>query len=586
MKNFDTLGLPETLLHALKAINFNVPTPIQEQTIPHALEGKDVLGSAQTGTGKTGAFGIPLVTHVMRDPHNHALVLAPTRELALQVLATIKLFLGKSTKIKTATLIGGEAISKQFIQLKMKPQIIVGTPGRVNDHLIRETLDLSRANFFVLDEFDRMLDMGFSIQLERIEEYLPKERQTLMFSATMAPNILKLANSYLIDPVRVAVGSTTSPTETIKQEQIKTTEENKYSLLLDKLNENQGTVIVFVKTKFSTEKLAKKLKLNGHEAEAIHGDLRQHKRESVIRSFRAKKNRILVATDVAARGLDINHVECVINYDLPQCPEDYIHRIGRTGRAGAEGIAISLITSEDSQKWRNIARLMDPTAKFEKEPASSRARSKKPSGSRGGKFSFDSKGKERNKSGFAGRNKESSRFGSEDKPREKSKFGFGDKPRERNKAGFDDKNKFEGRNKEKSKFGFGDKPRERNKAGFEDKNKFEGRNREKTKFDFGDKPRERNKFGSESKPREKGNFGFDGQSREKSNFGFGDKNQERNKSGFDGKSKFDSKNKERNRNDSSTKREFPGAKKKSFFPKDSAPRGPGRSKKPFSYKVA
>ncbi len=531
MKNFDTLGLPENLLHSLKAINFNVPTPIQAETIPSALEGKDILGSAQTGTGKTGAFGIPLVAHVMNSVHNHALVLAPTRELALQVLATIKLFLGNNTKIKTATLIGGEAIGKQFIQLKMKPQIIVGTPGRVNDHLFRGTLDLSKSNFFVLDEFDRMLDMGFSIQLEKIEEYLPKERQTLMFSATMAPSILKLANAYLSDPVRVAVGSTTSPTATIKQEQIKTTEENKYNILLDQINVNTGTIIVFVKTKHGTEKLSKKLKLNGHDADAIHGDLRQHKRESVIRSFRAKKNRILVATDVAARGLDINHVECVINYDLPQCPEDYIHRIGRTGRAGAEGVAISLITSEDSLKWRNIVRLMDPSAKFEKEsPQGRSSRSKKPSASRGGKF------------GFEGRNKEKSKFGFDNKDREKSKFGFGDKNKEKSKFGFD------GQNREKSKFGFGDKNQERNKSG------------------FGDKSRENGKFG------------------------FGDKNQERNKAGFEGKSKFDGKTRERNRDDSSGKSEFPGAKKKSFFPKDSAPRGAAprgaKPKKPFGYKVA
>ena len=420
MENFNTLGLPESLLTSLHAMNFNTPTPIQAQTIPFALEGKDILGSAQTGTGKTGAFGIPLVSHVLKSAHNHALVLTPTRELALQVLAALKQLIGHS-KIKTASLIGGEPIVRQFTQLKMRPQIIVGTPGRVNDHLLRGTLDLSRSNFFVLDEFDRMLDMGFSIQLEKIENYLPRARQTLMFSATMAGNILKLANSYLIDPVRVAVGSTTSPTDTIKQDVINTSEENKYNVLLDKLNENNGTIIVFVKTKFGTEKLVKRLKLNGHEADAIHGDLRQHKRERVLKSFRDQKTRILIATDVAARGLDVNHIECVINYDLPQCPEDYIHRIGRTGRAGAEGIAISLVTPQDSQKWRNIARLMNPNAKFEKEDAYKSPSSKK----RFGNSSGNSAGK-----GFSRNKPASDRKGETSKNRDFSftkKKNFGEK---------------------------------------------------------------------------------------------------------------------------------------------------------------
>jgi len=212
MENFSTLGLPEQLLHSLKAMQFHTPTPIQSQTIPPALQGSDILGSAQTGTGKTAAYGIPLVAHVLAQPNNAALVLTPTRELAIQVLDTLRLLLGKNTDIKTALLIGGDSMPKQLRQLSAKPRIVVGTPGRINDHLERRTLSLSSTNFLVLDETDRMLDMGFSAQLQEIVRYLPEKRQTLMFSATMAAEIVKVAGSYLQDPVRIAIGSTTLPT--------------------------------------------------------------------------------------------------------------------------------------------------------------------------------------------------------------------------------------------------------------------------------------------------------------------------------------------------------------------------------------
>jgi superfamily II DNA/RNA helicase len=345
-------------LNSLKLMQFTTPTPIQSQTIPPALQGSDVLGSAQTGTGKTAAYGIPLVAHVLAQPTNAALVLAPTRELAAQVLETINLLLGKHSEIKTSLLIGGDSMVKQLRQLQAKPRVVVGTPGRINDHLERGTLNLSHTNFLVLDETDRMLDMGFSAQLQEIVRYLPKVRQTLMFSATMAPEIVRIANTYLNDPVRIAVGSTTTPTAAITQEVVKTIEADKLGLLLELLESRQGTVIVFVKTKFGTERLALRLRKEGHDVDAIHGDLRQTKRDRVIKDFRAGKSRVLVATDVAARGLDIPHIECVVNYDLPQCPEDYIHRIGRTGRAGAQGHAMSLVTGQDFGKWRMIAKLM------------------------------------------------------------------------------------------------------------------------------------------------------------------------------------------------------------------------------------
>lgn len=359
MESFDAMGLHEALNLSLGILGFQKPTPIQAQTIPHAIEGKDVLGSAQTGTGKTIAYGIPLITHLLNNEHASTIVLVPTRELAMQVIQQLHQLIGKKSSINSALLIGGDSMFKQLAQLKSRPRMIVGTPGRVNDHLDRGTLKLHKAEFLVFDETDRMLDMGFSVQIQKIVQQMPEKRQTLMFSATMSPSIIKTAQNYMKDAVRVSVGSTTTPTEKIKQEIIKTTEEQKYNLLMDHLNKVEGSFIIFMKTKHATERLATKLRASGHTADAIHGDLRQRNREQVIRSFRAGKHRILVATDVAARGLDIPHIECVVNYDLPTNPEDYIHRIGRTGRAGKEGVAISFVTQQEGARWRAIHKLIN-----------------------------------------------------------------------------------------------------------------------------------------------------------------------------------------------------------------------------------
>jgi ATP-dependent RNA helicase DeaD len=365
MTSFNNFVLPKQLYSNLASINFTIPTPIQEQAIPIALEGKDILASAQTGTGKTGAFGIPLVAHLIHKVNSSALVLLPTRELAMQVLQALKQFIAKE-RINTALLIGGDPIGKQYQQLRLKPRLIIATPGRANDHLKRKTLKLENTDFLVLDEVDRMLDMGFGIQLEEISKHLVIERQTLMFSATLPSNIKKLANKYLKDPAYITVGESHAPAEKVKQENIKLADNEKYPRLLKELDERQGSIIVFVATKVSADKIAAKLYDSGHDTKALHGDLHQLKRSRVISAFRSKKCRILVATDVAARGLDISHIEHVINYDLPQNPEDYIHRIGRTARAGAEGHAINFITSQDGAKWKNIAKLMNPNVK-EKE---------------------------------------------------------------------------------------------------------------------------------------------------------------------------------------------------------------------------
>jgi superfamily II DNA/RNA helicase len=367
IETFDSFDFPESLTLALKEMSISCPTPIQAATISLCIEGKDVMASAQTGTGKTLAYTLPLMVRLLASPNSNALVLAPTRELAAQVRDTLRQLLGRRPAFNMALLIGGESMGKQFAQLKGRPRIIVGTPGRICDHLTRGSLSLKHTGFLVVDEADRMLDMGFSVQLDKIAPYLSKERQTLMFSATLPANIIKLSQKYLQDPTRVSVDSTTKAAPKIKQEIIRTTAGEKFPNLLRELNEREGSVIIFVKTKRGADQLAEKLRRQDLSADSIHGDLKQRQRDRAILHFRNSKTKIMVATDVAARGLDIPHIRHVINYDLPQCPEDYIHRIGRTARAGSEGNALCLICPDDNAKWNAINRLMNPGAP--KEPA-------------------------------------------------------------------------------------------------------------------------------------------------------------------------------------------------------------------------
>ena len=362
MNTFNELGLPDSLTQSLTRIGLIKPTEIQAQTIPLALEGNDILGSAQTGTGKTMAFTLPLVNHLLNNPNATALVLAPIREIAQQVMNALKSLVGDSRDFNTALIIGGEPYPKQLMQLKSRPRVVIGTPGRIIDHLERGTLRVDNLECLVLDETDRMFDMGFGIQLDHIISKLPTKRQTMMFSATIPPAIEKLAGKYLNQPKRVAVGSATLPIPKIKQEIVNISEKDKYKRLLQEIEQRDGTIIVFVKTKMNADRLAEALRKEDHSASAIHGDLRQHQREKVIRSFRLGKCRVMVATDIAARGLDIPHLMHVINYDVPPCPEDYIHRIGRTGRAGAEGFALCFVTSQDAKKWNAIERYMNPKA--------------------------------------------------------------------------------------------------------------------------------------------------------------------------------------------------------------------------------
>lgn len=356
--SFKDLNLPQSLHESIRFLGFTEPTPIQKQAIPLVLEGRDILGTASTGTGKTGAYSIPIIAKILESAFGNAIILAPTRELAAQVLEVIESLLPRKANIRTALLIGGEPIGRQFKQLRADPRIIVGTPGRINDHLERRSLNLKHTAFLVLDETDRMLDMGFGVQLEEIMKYIPRERQTLMFSATMPKNIIKLAECYLNNPERITIGQAHKPALKIREELIHAKPGAKFDLLLKELEVRKGSIIIFVKTKRGADQLADQLALNHHSADAIHGDLQQRQRDRVIQAFRDKRHRIMVATDVAARGLDIPHIEHVINFDLPQCPEDYIHRIGRTARAGAEGAALSFVSPNEARLWKEIHHLM------------------------------------------------------------------------------------------------------------------------------------------------------------------------------------------------------------------------------------
>ncbi len=359
MENFLSLDLPTSILNNLNKLGFNKPTPIQKEAIPLALKGLDIIGAAQTGTGKTGAFGIPLIVKLLNNPKDTALVVTPTRELATQVLQMLRNFIGSETSLNSVLLIGGESMYKQLQALKARPRLIVGTPGRINDHLLRNSNILRNTSFVVLDETDRMFDIGFAIQIEAIMKQVPEERQTLLFSATLPHNIIKLSKEYMKEPVSVSVDNANSTATNIKQEVMYVSEDQKYSQLKTQLDKRTGSIIIFVKTKMGTEKIAEQLCSDGHDADVIHGDLHQRQRERAIKAFRSRRYRIMVATDVAARGLDIPHIEHVINFDLPQSPEDYVHRIGRTARAGAEGNALCFITPADNRKWHAIKMLTD-----------------------------------------------------------------------------------------------------------------------------------------------------------------------------------------------------------------------------------
>ena len=358
MHSFSEYRLSDNLNKSLRDLRFNKPTEIQSKTIPLGIEGSDILASAETGSGKTASYLIPLINKISKEGKTSGLILTPTRELAQQVSEVCKSLLGYKSNINLALIVGGASMRNQLVQLKKRPKIIIGTPGRINDLLEKKSLILKYFNYFVLDEADRMLDMGFEDQVEKIIRFLPSKRQTLLFSATLPKEIIKLSSKYLNNPKRADVKENNVIKTQIKQKILNTKTELKYNQLVDEIAIRKGSILIFVRTKYSTEKLKKRLMKDTVKSSALHGDLRQNKRSRILKDFRDDKFRILIATDIASRGLDVPHIEHVINYDLPQVPEDFIHRIGRTARAERTGEAITLINQKQVQNFMNIEKLI------------------------------------------------------------------------------------------------------------------------------------------------------------------------------------------------------------------------------------
>ena len=354
---FYSMGIAPNILTVLDKLGFTVPTPIQEKSIPAGLEGKDVMGIAQTGTGKTLAFGIPMIQAALSG--KPGLVILPTRELAYQVEDTFKK-IGGPLGITTVLLIGGEAMGRQLQGIRRHPMIVIGTPGRIIDHLEQKTINLMKTGILVLDEADRMLDMGFAPQLKRILQNVPPAtaRQTLLFSATMPDDILSLARSYMKLPVRIEVAPPGTTAERVTQELFFVAKADKFRLLEKLIGEYRGSILVFSRTKHGAKKITSAIRTLGQTVAELHSNKSLNQRREALDGFRNGKYRILVATDIAARGIDVKGIELVLNYDLPDNTNDYVHRIGRTARAGGTGHAISFATPEERNDVRSIERLI------------------------------------------------------------------------------------------------------------------------------------------------------------------------------------------------------------------------------------
>lgn len=358
MSTFTEFGLEPEVLQAILDMGFEEATPIQSMAIPVAMLGKDMIGQAQTGTGKTAAFGVPIINKIQKtEDRIVALMMAPTRELAIQVAEEIEK-LGRFKGIRSLAIYGGQDISRQIRSLKRKPQIIIGTPGRLLDHINRKTIRLDDVRTVVLDEADEMLDMGFMDDIQSILKLVPEERQTLLFSATMPTNIQKLAQQFLRNPEHISVMSKTISAPMIQQYYVEIQERMKFDGLARLLDmEPPELAIIFGRTKRRVAELSEALMKRGYACDGLHGDLSQNQRDTVMRKFRDGSIDVLVATDVAARGLDVSGVTHVINFDLPQDPESYVHRIGRTGRAGKEGTSWSFVTARETDHLHFIEKV-------------------------------------------------------------------------------------------------------------------------------------------------------------------------------------------------------------------------------------
>jgi len=356
-RKFADMDITPELEQRLEDLKFSIPTPIQQKTIPLGLEGSDLIGIAQTGTGKTLAFAIPIIQKILTEK-KLTLIVLPTRELALQVDEVFQQ-VGKSLGINTAVLIGGAPFGPQVWAIRRRPHVVIGTPGRIIDHIEKGYIKLKVCKILVLDEADRMLDMGFAPQIQRILKECPppQDRQTLLFSATMPDDISNIAAKHMRTPVRVEVARSGTVADNIEQEIFFVKKDQKLKLLEQILQENTGSVLIFVRTKYSAKKICKALTMTGHKAAEIHSNRSLYQRKEALSGFKTNKYRILVATDIASRGIDVTGIQLIVNYDLPENSEDYVHRIGRTGRAGLKGRAISMATKDQKSKIHSIEML-------------------------------------------------------------------------------------------------------------------------------------------------------------------------------------------------------------------------------------
>jgi ATP-dependent RNA helicase DeaD len=363
LTNFLSLGISESMVNTLKTQGIAVPTPIQEQAIPLVLDGKDVIAQSQTGTGKTFAFILPILEKVnANEPHIQALIVTPTRELALQITNEVKKLIEERQDIRVLAIYGGQDVDSQLKKLKNGSHIVIGTPGRLLDHIRRETVDFSKTSFLVLDEADQMLHIGFLPEVEQIINETSSRRQTMLFSATMPDEIRQLARRHMKNPQNIQVEKTQAPLENIKQIAISTVDRAKQSDLIELLHLYRPFLgVIFCRTKRRVTKLYEALKENGFNCDELHGDLSQAKREQVMKRFRKAEIQFLIATDVAARGLDVEGVTHVFNYDIPEDTESYIHRIGRTGRAGGHGLAVTLYAPKDREELLSIEKDLNLT---------------------------------------------------------------------------------------------------------------------------------------------------------------------------------------------------------------------------------
>src|SRR5580692_3281053 len=371
MNHFTELNLCSALRDNLAKNEFVTPTPVQAQAIPPLLEGRDVVATAQTGTGKTLAFAIPIIEALAAVPRSKAikvLILSPTRELAIQIDAAFRQ-LASGMRIRTAVVVGGLSEARQLRDVKAGAEVVIATPGRLCDYLERRLIDFSRTNTVVIDEADRMLDMGFLPSLRAILKELPAKRQTMLFSATIERSVAHLVDTYVHDPVRIAVGTATKPADQVDLFCYEIEERSKFDLLVHLLKQEKGSFLVFARTKEGTDRLAKFLERERYKVACIHGDRSQRERNEALQGFKDRAYRVLVATDVAARGIHVDDIAHVVNYDLPQEAENFIHRVGRTGRAGARGASWTFVTPPERSDVRNYERALGIQLQYRELPS-------------------------------------------------------------------------------------------------------------------------------------------------------------------------------------------------------------------------